>query len=94
MGIYIPSSLHHKDVLETGSTYNTHVGIIVGTTDKGEPIVEHTINNKVYQDPISNIRGNVGRGKAQITVAARPNYTHTIPKIKLDEQAVSRYSID
>lgn len=94
VGIYIPSSLHHQDVLQSGSTYNTHVGVIVGTTSKGEPIVEHTINDKVYQDPISNIRGNVGKGKAQITVAARPNYAYTIPKIKLDEEAISKYQID
>ena len=94
VGIYIPSSLHHQDVLQSGSTYNTHVGVIIGTTSKGEPIVEHTINNKVYQDPISNIRGNVGKGKAQVTVAARPNYAYTIPKIKLDEEAISKYQID
>lgn len=73
VGIYYPHSSHHSDVLESGTTYNTHVGIVTGFDDDGMPIVEHNIGEKKHADRADSIYG-IG---SQITVAARPNHSST-----------------
>lgn len=70
VGIYIPSSSHMTDALETGTTYNTHVGIVVGEED-GVPIVEHNILGRVRKERIDKLTGSIS-GKPMVTVAARP----------------------
>lgn len=92
VGIYVPSSGHHYEVLAKGDTYNTHVGVVVGKDANGQPIIEHTVGGNVYQDPINNIRGSK-YGKAAVTVAARPRYQH-IPQIKLNSSAISNFILD
>lgn len=92
VGIYVPSSTHHYDVLAKGDTYNTHVGVVVGKDANDQPIIEHTVNGNVYQDPINNIRGSK-YGKTVVTAAARPRYQH-IPNIKLNSSATSNFSLD
>lgn len=70
VGIYVPSSSHHIDVLDGGTTYNTHVGIVVDVED-GVPIIEHNISGRVRREKATNLTGSV-YGKTAITVAARP----------------------
>lgn len=70
VGIYMPTSSHMADALETGTTYNTHVGIVVGEED-GVPIVEHNILGRVRKERIDKLTGSIS-GKPVVTVAARP----------------------
>ena len=91
VGIFMPSSSHHDDVLKTGTTYNTHIGIIVGFDENNKPIVEHTVGGRVFRDSIDKIKGSM-YGKAQVTVAVRPNYKQ-ISEIKLDTNAKSKFNV-
>lgn len=91
VGIFMPSSSHHDDVLKTGTTYNTHIGIIVGFDKNNKPIVEHTVGGSVFRDSIDKIKGSM-YGKAQVTVAVRPNYKQ-ISEIKLDTNAKSKFNV-
>ena len=91
VGIFMPSSSHHDDVLKTGTTYNTHIGIIVGFDKNNKPIVEHTVGGRVFRDSIDKIKGSM-YGKAQVTVAVRPNYKQ-ISEIKLDTNAKSKFNV-
>ena len=70
VGIYNPSSSHYSEVLESGTTYNTHVGIVVDIED-GVPIIEHNILGKVRRERIDKLTGSL-RGTPKVTVAARP----------------------
>lgn len=79
VGIYIPSSPHMKDTIEEGTTYNTHVGMVVDVED-GIPIVEHNILGKVRRERIDKLTGSL-RGKPQVTVAARPKHSVTVADV-------------
>ena len=70
VGIHNPSSTHYGDVLKEGTTYNTHVGIVVGVED-GVPIVEHNILGKVRRERIDKLTGSAF-GQPTVTVASRP----------------------
>ena len=70
VGIHNPSSTHYGDVLKEGTTYNTHVGIVVGVED-GVPIVEHNILGKVRRERIDKLTGSAF-GKPVVTAASRP----------------------
>lgn len=70
VGIYVPSSSHHSDVLKEGTTYNTHVGI-VADVQNGIPIIEHNINGNVRRENINKLTGSK-YGKVTATVAVRP----------------------
>lgn len=72
VGIYNPSSTHYSDVLESGTTYNTHVGIVVDV-ENGIPIIEHNILGKVRRERIDKLTGSL-RGTPKVTVAARPKH--------------------
>lgn len=76
VGIYIPTSSHMTDALEAGTTYNTHVGMVVGEED-GVPIIEHNILGKVRRERIDRLTGSIG-GKPMVTVAARPKNTVSV----------------
>lgn len=80
VGIYIPSSSHHADVLKEGTTYNTHVGIVADIED-GVPIIEHNIGGKVRRERIDHLTGST-TGKPAVTVASRPKqgeFTRELP---------------
>lgn len=79
VGIYIPSSPHMKDTIEEGTTYNTHVGMVVDVED-GIPVVEHNILGKVRRERIDKLTGSL-RGKPQVTVAARPKHSVTVADV-------------
>ena len=70
VGIHNPSSTHYGDVLKEGTTYNTHVGIVVGV-ENGVPIVEHNILGKVRRERIDKLTGSAF-GQPTVTVASRP----------------------
>lgn len=70
VGIHNPSSTHYGDVLKEGTTYNTHVGIVVGV-ENGVPIVEHNILGKVRRERIDKLTGSAF-GKPVVTAASRP----------------------
>lgn len=72
VGIYVPSSSHHSDVLESGTTYNTHVGIVTDVID-GVPIIEHNISGKVRKERVDKLTGS-RYGRTAVTVAARPKW--------------------
>lgn len=76
VGIHNPSSLHYDDVLKEGTTYNTHVGIVVDVQD-GIPIVEHNIGGKVRREKINSLTGSL-RGKPAVTVASRPKQGESV----------------
>lgn len=76
VGIYMPTSSHMTDALEAGTTYNTHVGMVVGEED-GVPIIEHNILGKVRRERIDRLTGSIG-GKPMVTVAARPKNTVSV----------------
>lgn len=79
VGIYIPSSPHMKDTIEGGTTYNTHVGMVVDIED-GVPVVEHNILGKVRRERIDKLTGAL-RGKPQVTVAARPKHSVAVADV-------------
>ena len=83
VGIYIPSSTHYSDVLKSGTTYNTHVGIIVDIED-GIPIVEHNILGKVRRERIDNLSGSV-YGKPTVTVASRPKTGEQVRQLEFKD---------
>ena len=70
VGIHNPSSTHYGDALKEGTTYNTHVGIVVGV-ENGVPIVEHNILGKVRRERIDKLTGSAF-GQPTVTVASRP----------------------
>lgn len=79
VGIYMPTSSHMNDALKTGTTYNTHVGMVIGTED-GVPIIEHNILGKTRRERIDRLTGSIG-GRPIVTVAARPKNTVSVSGI-------------
>lgn len=71
VGIFYPPSTHHSDVLKDGTTYNTHVGIVIGFDKDGMPLVEHNINERALKDRADKISGGIGK----ITTASRPRHS-------------------
>ena len=68
---YIKSPNHQIAASETGRPINTHVGVIAGYDNKGNPIVSHNIHGKVYNESLS------GQGKTHggfVTSVYRPKY--------------------
>ena len=68
VGVFVPGSEHHQETLDTGTTYNTHVGIVVGYDKDGMPLVEHNINQRERTERADHL----GNGYYDITVASRP----------------------
>ena len=83
VGIYIPSSTHYSEVLKSGTTYNTHVGIIVDV-ENGIPIVEHNILGKVRRERIDKLSGSV-YGKPTVTVASRPKTGEQVQQLEFKD---------
>jgi hypothetical protein len=70
VGIHNPSSDHYSEVLESGTTYNTHVGIVVDV-ENGIPIIEHNILGNVRRERIDKLTGSK-TGRPVVTAASRP----------------------
>ena len=72
VGIFYPGSTHHSDVLEEGTTYNTHVGIVTGYDKDGYPIVEHNVGGHHHKNRADKI------SLGTITTVSRPKNTGQI----------------
>jgi peptidoglycan hydrolase-like protein with peptidoglycan-binding domain len=70
VGIYIPSSSSMDDAIATGTTKNTHVGVVDHIED-GVPIIRHNIMGNVRMERADKLTGSL-YGKPIITVAATP----------------------
>jgi hypothetical protein len=60
-----------KDKSNKRSSGNPHVGVVVGFTDKGEPVIEHNDSGTVYRQPLSQVQLHK---KYTPIWAMRPNY--------------------
>ena len=68
VGMMYSTSSHFGDAIKTGTTLNTHVGIVIGRDEKtGEPIIQHKVGPRICTDKISNLFGG-----AKVTCAVRP----------------------
>lgn len=85
IGLYMPSSDWHETTLKTGSTYNTHVGVVTGFSADGMPIIEDNIHKTKRS-----LRADDPR--LRITVVGRPAYTGNIQEIT-PKNKTSQYEI-
>lgn len=76
IGIYIPGSTHMQEAIDTGTTKNTHVGVVV-SIENGTPIVEHKVNGKVRRDKINNL-GGAKLGRPIVTAIVRPSISERV----------------
>lgn len=76
IGIYIPGSKHMQEAIDTGTTKNTHVGVVV-SIENGTPVVEHKVGGKVRQDKINNL-GGAKLGRPIVTTIVRPSISEQV----------------
>lgn len=76
IGIYIPGSTHMQEAIDTGTTKNTHVGVVV-SVENGTPIVEHKVGGKVRRDKINNL-GGAKLGRPIVTAIVRPSISEQV----------------
>lgn len=76
IGIYIPGSTHMQEAIDTGTTKNTHVGVVV-SVENGTPIVEHKVGGKVRRDKINNL-GGAKLGRPIVTAIVRPSISESV----------------
>ena len=76
IGIYIPGSTHMQEAIDTGTTKNTHVGVVV-SIENGTPIVEHKVAGKVRRDKINNL-GGAKLGRPIVTAIVRPSISEQV----------------
>ena len=76
IGIYIPGSTHMQEAIDTGTTKNTHVGVVV-SIENGTPIVEHKVGGKVRRDKINNL-GGAKLGRPIVTAIVRPSISELV----------------
>lgn len=88
VGIYYPGSKHHSDTLATGTTYNTHVGIVSGFDKDGMPMIEHNMGQHRKYDRADKIYGS-----GQVAVAVRPKGTNNVDEYSF-RPGKSNYSFD
>lgn len=94
VAIHNPSSTHYSDVLKEGTTYNTHVGIVVGFDENNIPIIEHNIQGKIRKEKINNITGSIS-GKPIVTAAVRPKQSGvSVESLDFDSSIHSKYYIE
>lgn len=82
IGIYMPGSKYLKTALETGSTYNTHVGYVVGYDYDDMPLISHNVSGKYRTDRADKLSGSKN-GKPIITTVTRPKdrMNSTLPQV-------------
>lgn len=89
VGIYYPYSEHHQDVLNEGTTYNTHVGIVTGFDSSGVPIIEHNMGGSHKKD-----KANALKWGSSIVTVSRPKVSQA-PVQEYDfKMGKSGYSVD
>ena len=89
VGIYYPYSDHHQDVLNEGTTYNTHVGIVTGFDSSGVPIIEHNMGGSHKKD-----KANALKWGSSIVTVSRPKVSQA-PVQQYDfKMGKSGYSVD
>lgn len=76
IGIYIPGSKHMQEAIDTGTTKNTHVGVVV-SIENGTPVVEHKVGGKVRRDKINNL-GGAKLGRPIVTTIVRPSISEQV----------------
>ena len=76
IGIYIPGSTHMQEAIDTGTTKNTHVGVVV-SIENGTPVVEHKVGGKVRRDKINNL-GGAKLGRPIVTAIVRPSISEQV----------------
>lgn len=76
IGIYIPGSKHMQEAIDTGTTKNTHVGVVV-SIENGTPVVEHKVGGKVRRDKINNL-GGAKLGRPIVTAIVRPSISEQV----------------
>lgn len=76
IGIYIPGSKHMQEAIDTGTTKNTHVGVVV-SIENGTPVVEHKVGGKVRRDKINNL-GGAKFGRPIVTAIVRPSISEQV----------------
>ena len=76
IGIYIPGSTHMQEAIDTGTTKNTHVGVVV-SIENGTPVVEHKVGGKVRRDKINNL-GGAKLGRPIVTAIVRPSISELV----------------
>lgn len=87
VGMYLRGSSSIGIALKEGTTYNSHVGIVVGYNENGEPIIEHKMPNGVRRQPVSELQN-------KITVISRPRGNKaTIPTLNFTPKD-SQYEIN
>ena len=75
VGIFFSNSTRHQQVLDEGTTYNTHIGIVTGYDKDGMPMIEHNMGGKVLKERADHLQYRPGSGKKAefgITTVSRP----------------------
>lgn len=75
VGLFMPDSKYAQEALDTGTTYNTHVGVVTGFSADGMPIIEDNINKRKRSHRADD-------SLMRITVVARPAYQSMLNEIK------------
>lgn len=87
VGIYLRQSGNIGVAFRDGTTYNSHVGIVVGRDDNGVPIVEHKMPTGLRRESINKL-------KNKITVVSRPALgVSNLPTLQFTP-AESQYEVD
>ena len=87
VGVYIRGSSSIGKALREGTTYNSHVGIVVDYAEDGSPIVEHKMPDGVRRQNIKELQN-------KITVVARPKINQAnVPTLKFTPKE-SQYEVD
>lgn len=87
VGLYNPGSNYQETANREGTTFNSHVGLVVQIDSDGIPIIEHNLYGRVARERADKL------GKRQIAVAVRPKFSGKIPTINWDLQK-SDYIVD
>ena len=75
VGIFFYNSKNHQRVLDEGTTYNTHVGIVTGYDKDGMPMIEHNMGGKVLKERAGHLQYKPGSSKKAefgIVTVSRP----------------------
>lgn len=78
VGLYNPGSSYQEQANKSGTTYNTHVGIVVGYDKDGTPLIQHNLHRPGIQQAKGSdiLTERADRlGKRRISAVARPAYS-------------------
>ena len=75
VGIFFANSKRHQQVLDEGTTYNSHIGIVTGYDKDGMPMIEHNMGGKVLKERAEQLQYKPGSTKEPtfgIVTVSRP----------------------